>query len=83
MTQPSPAELHFDGSHASVLAVMQFVDAGRDTTIINIHAAADPAETHISFPTPDGTVRINAGDWIVRTPDGQLAARRMADGSQP
>ena len=74
MTQ-QPDTLHFDGTNASVLAVMRFVDAGRTTTVIDIHADTDPAKTHITFPTPTGRVRVTAGDVITRGPDGSYSAR--------
>ncbi|MFJ6348622.1 hypothetical protein ACIQKB_03995 [Streptomyces sp. NPDC092046] len=73
--------IQFDGSHRSVLAVMHFVDAGRGTTVIDIHASSDPAESHIKIPTEDGVVRINAGDWITRDDEGRLAARPAGAGS--
>lgn len=65
--------LCFDGTNASVLAVMRFVDLGRTTTIIDIHADTDPAKTHITIPTPSGRVRVTAGDTITRGPDGEYA----------
>ncbi|MEU6057956.1 hypothetical protein [Streptomyces sp. NPDC047097] len=68
MTQPST--VRFDGTHASVLAVMHLVDAGRSTTVIDIHADTDPTRSHITIPTPDGRVRIHSGDSITRGPGG-------------
>ncbi|MFJ8006151.1 hypothetical protein [Streptomyces fagopyri] len=62
----------FDGSHSSVLAVMHLADAGRTTTEISIHADSDPAKAQITILTPDGPVRICAGYWIVRDPDGRF-----------
>ena len=64
--------IHFDGSHASVLAVMRFVDAGRGTREIRIHADEDPAKTHITIPTLEGDMRATAGDWIIRGVKGEL-----------
>ncbi|MFJ9799876.1 hypothetical protein [Streptomyces sp. NPDC101145] len=64
--------IHFDGSHASVLAVMHFVDAGRTTTEIRIHADTDPAKTHIVIPTLEGDMKATAGDWIIRGVKGEL-----------
>ncbi|MCX4601187.1 hypothetical protein OG402_11880 [Streptomyces anulatus] len=66
----TPETLHFDGTNASVLAVMRFVDVGHTCTVIDIHADTDPARTHITIPTPDGRVRIHAGDTITRAPGG-------------
>ncbi|SFD13151.1 hypothetical protein [Streptomyces aidingensis] len=64
--------IHFDGSNASVLAVMHFVNAGHGTREIKIHAAEDPAKTHITIPTLEGDMRATAGDWIVRGVKGEL-----------
>ncbi|MFE5140379.1 hypothetical protein ACFRDV_22325 [Streptomyces fagopyri] len=71
----SPADdtaVLFDGSHSSVLAVMRLADVGRTITEIRIHADSDPAKAHITIPMPDGSVRVCAGDWIVRDPDGSF-----------
>lgn len=64
--------VHFDGGHQSVLAVMEFVDVGRATTEIRIHADEDPARSHVTIPTLEGDMRASAGDWIVRGVKGEL-----------
>jgi len=67
-----PDTLLFDGTNASVLAVMRFVDLGRRTTTIDIHADTDPARTHITIPTPNGRVRVTAGDTVTRDSSGEF-----------
>lgn len=64
--------VYFDGTHASVIGVMHFVDAGRGTTEIKIHTNSNPARSHITIPTLEGDMRANAGDWIIRGIKGEL-----------
>ncbi|MEU3665787.1 hypothetical protein [Streptomyces virginiae] len=65
--------IHFDGSIVGVLAVMHFVDAGRGTTEIRVHVDETPGMSYIELPGPDGTVSVDADDWIIRSANGQLS----------
>ncbi len=64
--------VQFDGTPQSVLAVMHFVDAGRTEKELRIHADSDPAKSWIGIPTLEGTMRADAGDWIIRGVKGEL-----------
>lgn len=64
--------VHFDGTHASVLAAMRFMDVGRTVREIHVHADPDPAKSHITIPTLEGKMRADAGDWIIRGVHGEL-----------
>ncbi|MEU6340243.1 hypothetical protein ABZ883_04740 [Streptomyces sp. NPDC046977] len=64
--------VHFDGSPASVVAVMRLVDASRGTTIIGIEAGPDHAKRRIEIPTPDAPCWADVGDWILRNAQGAL-----------
>ncbi|MER7734132.1 hypothetical protein ABTX80_24895 [Streptomyces erythrochromogenes] len=73
-TRPTIVDaIRFDGTHASVLNVMHFVDAGRGTTEIRIRAAEKASGSSIEIPSPDGWVCIDAGDWLMRDANGRLA----------
>lgn len=64
--------IHFDGTPQSILAVMHFVDAGRATRELRIQAETDPSKSWIGIPTLEGTMRADAGDWIVRGVQGEF-----------
>lgn len=70
--------IRFDGTHANIVAVMTFMEAGTRTTELRIHAELDPAKSSIDVPTAAGWVRVFADGWIVRGADGDLSVVRAA-----
>lgn len=64
--------IHFDGSDKAALAVMHFIDAGRGGHRVEFRVDEDPSRSYIGIPTLEGTMRANAGDWIIRGIKGEL-----------
>lgn len=64
--------IHFDGTAASVIAVMHFIDAGSSVNEIRIHIDETPGMSYMELPGPEGLLNVDAGDWVIRDRRGRL-----------
>ncbi|MGW3847153.1 hypothetical protein [Streptomyces fagopyri] len=56
----------------NIVAALNFFDAGRGTTVVNINAPADRSKGWIEIPTLEGKMRASVGDWIIRGVQGEF-----------
>lgn len=56
----------------NIVAVLNFFDAGRETTIVNINCPADRSQGWVEIPTLEGKMRASVGDWIIKGVKGEF-----------